>query len=333
MKRILIVCLFGLAGFTSCKKEKKSAIQPPDNTSIPQNTFHWQLYTQTNSQLSNNQVNAIAISKADVKWIGTANGLVRIEGNNWTIYNEYNSPLPSSTIQALAVQNNGTVWIGTNKGAVKFDGINWQTYTPENSLLLDKAIMSIAHDGIYNRTWLGTAKGLVEIKEDNSWHLHDETEGELPLSLATDHDGALWMGCHDHLNFRGKVKRFQFDKWSTYQLDRMGFESAFPYAIGVDKNNAIVAVLTGTAVQSVIRLNDGTWNELNRPENLHGMRSLALEGEKIWVGGTSLALLGEVLSAALPITGTDAGILAMAVDSKGNKWIGTAGGGLAVYHE
>ncbi|NNU34056.1 hypothetical protein HK413_07625 [Mucilaginibacter sp. S1162] len=78
--------------------------------------------------LPDQQVNSIAIDKQGIKWIGTANGLLRISGDTWTVYNDQNSGLPSSFILSIAAQDNGLVWIGTNKGLAKFNGTTLVCY-------------------------------------------------------------------------------------------------------------------------------------------------------------------------------------------------------------
>ena len=323
---IAIVLMAIITGLTACRR---SITEPGSGTGNPPG---WQLFTTLNSMLPDQQINTIAI-KNNVKWIGTANGLVRIEDNDWKVYHTQNSALPSAFIQALAIAPDGTAWIGTNQGLVKFDGNIWTLYTPANSLLPDKGIMSIAHDDLFHRTWIGTADGLVLIDAQGQWTLFDETAGELPLSMTTDATGALWIGAHEHASFRGSIKKFDNGAWKSYQLAPMGYESAFPYGIAIDHQGTVIALLAGTVVRTVIRFDGSTWQEITRPDAAGGVRALALEADKIWVGGNGLCRFGSQQENIIAIPGTAATILVMAIDSDGNKWLGTAGGGLAVYQD
>ena len=114
----LFLSILFLTG-TGCKKEK---VDPARN-----NDTQWIIYNSTNSLLPDNQVNAVAIGKNDVKWIGTANGLVRIREHGWTVFKKGSSGLPSSFIRGITVENDSTVWIGTDKGT---------TYTSGNRMSL-----------------------------------------------------------------------------------------------------------------------------------------------------------------------------------------------------
>jgi ligand-binding sensor domain-containing protein len=323
---LLITCC--MASMSACKKPKNNP-QPNHENEKPQ----WQLFATANSRLPDQQVNTIVIDKDDIKWVGTANGLLRIAGDTWTVYNDKNSGLPSSFILSIAAQDDGIIWIGTTKGLAKFNGTNWAVFTTANSILPDQQIMSLAHDKLNNRTWVGTPRGIVEISGQDQWTLHDETEDELPLAMVTDKNGALWIGAHDHVSFRGSIKKFQNGIWTSYQLDLMGYPSTFPYAIGVDKYNAVVATLTGTAVRSVIKFNGTGWNEIALPAKAFGPRALGLEGDKIWAGGTELMRLNDIHSAVIDMPANKPVILSIAIDSHGNKWLGTTTNGLMVYHE
>lgn len=323
-----LLLMIGLVSLVLACRKTKSPAPGPGEVRTP-----WQFFTVANSRLPNQQVNAVAISKNDVKWIGTANGLVRIAGDTWTVYNQLNSGLPSPVIQALTVQENGMVWVGTNKGLARFDGTAWSVYTPANSVLPDEAIMSLTHDNLHQLTWIGTAKGIAEVSGTGQWKLHDETGGVLPLSMTTDQNGALWVGAHDPFNFRGSIQKFRNGTWTTYQLDNMGYASAFPYAIGIDKDNAVVAVLAGTVVRAAIKLTVNGWKELTLPKNAQGMRAMAMEQDKIWTGGAEFMRLTEPSPAVIDIPTKINTILCLAVDSHGYKWLGTIDSGLVVYHE
>lgn len=153
----------------------------------------WIIRNISNSKLPDNQINALAISKNDVKWVGTANGLVKIDGENWTIYDNSNSPLPSGMVRAVAVEDNGTVWAGTDKGLVKFDGTVWKVYDHTNSVLTNDGISCITRDSIRKITWIGTEAELVKVDDTSHWE-KIEIGDNLIVSMVTDKDGKLWLG-------------------------------------------------------------------------------------------------------------------------------------------
>jgi ligand-binding sensor domain-containing protein len=79
--------------FPGCRKDEIETNVTPEPK--------WKHYNQSNAPLPDNQINAIAITDNNIKWIGTADGLVQINNSAWTVYNKTNSYLPSTYIQAL----------------------------------------------------------------------------------------------------------------------------------------------------------------------------------------------------------------------------------------
>jgi ligand-binding sensor domain-containing protein len=330
VKRILTICLIATSILTGgCKKDRTA--ESPDTTNAPDETIpEWVSYNTSNSTLPNNQINAIAIDRNDVKWIGTANGLVCIKGNNLTVYNTANSSLPSSFIQALAVESDGTLWIGTDKGLAKLKGTAWNVYTTANSVLTSNGIKCIAHDSKNKITWVGTEEDLVKVNSSDNFEYI--VEAKVIQSMAVDHDGALWMGVFNDFAFIGLIKKYNNGQWTSYRLDQMGHTSALPYGMAIDKNNHVVALLAGTVMKSVIRFDGTAWAEIPRLNDARGLKAIAIEDDKIWVGGSTFSQFGEKNSPLIKLPDTDSPILSMAVDSKGRKWLGTYYGGVFAYN-
>lgn len=332
MKHLIKLCLIlALATTLGCKKDKvktpqtsEEEIPQPDNTNFPE----WVTYTKATSPLPDDQINTIAIGKNNTAWIGTANGLARLNGSDWTIYNTTNSPLPSAHIQALAVEDNGTVWVGTPDGLARFNGTSWTVYTTANSQLTHNGIKCITYDAAHNTVWVGTEEGIIKITNGNWQYIaHFETI----LSMAVDHNGALWMGEFKGFSFVGVIKKYHNGQWTSYRLDQLGYASAFPYSIAIDQNNNVVAALAGTVVKEVIRFNGTQWDPLDRPKDARGLRAMVIYKDKIWVGGSTFTLYGDKNSPNIKIPGTRSPVLSMALDGYGRKWLGTFDGGVAVY--
>lgn len=331
--RLPVVILFSvLSFFSSCRKGGSEPVDPvpPPPAPVPGQPA-WTFFNTSNSKLPDNQVNAIAISKDNVQWVGTANGLVKIKDEQWTVYTAQQSALPSSTINALCVEPGGDLWIGTSKGLAKLTSQGIEVFTSSNSVLPVNAIMSVTHDNKNNTTWVGTERGLVKIK-GQEWTLFDETAGHLILSMVVDQQGVLWLAAFDHFSFQGRIKRFDQVSWKSFNLDNYGYPSTHPYKIEIDQNNDLVALLTGTSVSAMVKITGGNLQELPKPVAATGIRSFVLQQEKIWIGGRQLSMLGSPAPQVLEIPGITQGVLSMALGTDGRKWLGTSGAGLAIYN-
>lgn len=129
------------------------------------NASDWIFLHTGNSGLPNASVFTIK-NKNSIKWIGTWDGLAKLEGSTWTIYDTENSDLPSNGVFSIAIENNGTIWIGTNNGGiVKFDGNIMTIYNTSNSNLPNNTIRTIKIDGNNNK-WIGTDKGVAVFNEN-----------------------------------------------------------------------------------------------------------------------------------------------------------------------
>ncbi|MCF2443676.1 hypothetical protein L0657_06895 [Dyadobacter sp. CY345] len=306
------------------------SVENTEITTPQEHEVEWIIYNKENSKLPDNQVNALAIDDQDNKWIGTAKGLVRIKNETWTIFTHANSSLPSDHVTALTLENDGTVWVGTDDGLARFDGNNWSVYTNENSVLTNNNIKCLAHDTKVNVTWIGTDEGLVKADKNLSLE-HISVADNTILSVTTDHYGALWVGFFKSFAFIGQISKYENGVWQHHNLHNLGYPSSFPYGLAIDKNNAVLAVLAGTSTRAVIRNNESNWEEITRPDGARGLKTILLEDEKIWVGGNSLAIFGSKNAECVQIPGQETLIQAMALDSKGRKWLGTMAGGLAGY--
>lgn len=327
MRYLFKILLFLALSIQACKKDKPA----PPVPSNPDTTAKWVLYNSSNSALSNNQVNAIAIDKNDVKWIGTADGLIQIKGAVWTVFNNINSPLPSSFIRALAVESEGTLWVGTDAGLARFSKGQWSVYTRDNSILESNSITCMTYDAKNKLTYIGTDEGIIKIDSNNSWEFIYVSD--LTLSLATDLQGNLWAGVFNPFAFAGKIRKYTKGQWVSYSLPDIGYASAFPYSLTADLENNIYTVLSGTSTSCVIRFKDNVWKEIEKPENARGLKVVVVQDNRVWVGGNTLTLCGNEQSSSFDIPRAGSNIQAMALDSKGRKWLGTIRDGLAVYND
>jgi ligand-binding sensor domain-containing protein len=326
MKTSIYLILFITLIFSSCKKGK--TIIPDEEVNKP-DFPEWMIYNKSNSNLTDNQINAISIDKNDVKWLGTANGLIRINAESWDSFNSSNSLLPSNYIRAIAVTNQGIVWVGTDMGLASYNGQKWSVFNTTNSVLASNSITCITYDQKNERVWVGTDEGIIRIDKDGQLTLIYLTD--LVISLSCDRDGNLWAGTFNPFSFTGKIKQYKNGKWNNYVLPEIGYPSAWPYSVAFDLNNNLLAVLSGTAVKTLVRFDGNSWQEVQGPQDAYGLKSLLIDGSVLWVGGTRLSVFGSSQNKSISMPGINSGILSMAKDKYGRKWLGTLSNGLVVY--
>ncbi len=140
----------------------------------------WEIYRESNSGLSHNDIESIAIDSDNNIWIGTyGEGLVIFDGTNWTHYHEYNSILPDNYVLSIAIEPNDTKWIGTyGGGMVKIEDTNWTLYNSDNSGLMCNIVQAIVVDKNGSK-WIGTGTQGVNVYNEigfpNPSHAFDAT--------------------------------------------------------------------------------------------------------------------------------------------------------------
>lgn len=178
--------------------------------------------------LSNPKVNCFYEDEKGNFWIGTANGLNKLDSSGQFTYYFSNSEqvsLTSNNINCITGDNNGTMWIGTNKG---LNRININTFNIEkyyanpndfNSLISDYITkLLITKDGTI---WVGTSSGLNKYdKENNTFTRYQNNPNDSSslsentiLSLYEDINNNIWVGTYLGLskldNISGKFIRYK----------------------------------------------------------------------------------------------------------------------------
>lgn len=303
----------------------------------------WKVYTTSNSLLPNNHIQAITVQKNGIKWVGTPAGLARFDGQAWNNYNTANSGLPSSNITAISTGNQNSIWIGTDKGLVHYDGKNWTVYTTQNSALRRNTISKLFWDSNTQTLWIATEIGLVTY-DGTSWVDREDSNplfaDELILSIEKDRNGVVWVGSFDPFQFQGRLWQFDGTRWKRTKLEDHGLSSSFPTALIADEQNILWLTIKGTMGGFLVSIANNKWSILDKqslPCLEGGISAVVVEGKQKWMGsGTGIVVYKDTAcqsynsrNSGLP----DDFVSCIAIDEKGNKWMGTVNGGLAVYSE
>jgi ligand-binding sensor domain-containing protein len=96
------------------------------------------------------------------QWMGGTNGLQSHTGHNTKMNVTYFiDELPDSHIHAITEAPDGKIWAGTEKGITVFSESTWTTITDS---LPDLFVTAIAFDKADSSAWIGTKKGLANLK-------------------------------------------------------------------------------------------------------------------------------------------------------------------------
>ncbi len=263
-------------------------------------TDTWSVYDTLNSVLPDNEVISVAIDNNENKWIGTAEGLVKIgPDSTWTFLDTLNTLLladiafPLYTISSIGIDGSGNTWIGTICRLVKYDGLNWKIYGSSDGI--DAGIKAIAIDSSDN-VWVGTGGcgpdgGLLKLAGDTVQAVYNTGNSGIPSdevrSLAVEGNGSVWVGTDEN----GLAKFDGNSTWTIYDTTNSDIPDNQIIAIAIDGNGDI---WVGTEAGGLAKF----------------------DGVSTWTS----YLPGDY-------------IRSITVDAYNNKWIGTWYSDLAIYQK
>jgi hypothetical protein len=193
----------------------------------------WRVFTTSNSPLPSNSVGPIVVDRNNVKWIGSPNGMVRIEGNIWQIFDTTNTPLDTNRIFPMALDSLNNIWcIVWGKGIAKFDGTNWIIHNTSNSGLPSNTNATISI-GLDNTKWI-SFPGLIKF-DDVTWTWYNSTNSGLPTNAATNtaiEDQTKWIGM---VVLSGGMAKFNDTNWVIYNTGNSGLPSNVINQIRIDQ--------------------------------------------------------------------------------------------------
>ncbi len=310
MKRILLSLIFFFPFF-----------------SIAQND--WLVFNTSNSGIPHNVVKDITIDATGNIWVATYGGIAKFNGADWTVYNTSNSTIPSNVCHSIKADEN-TIWIGSVYGLIKYDGINWTSY-PYGYIIS----MEFEENG--DKWFGGYETGLVKYDGTN-WTRYDASNSDLIdstiYSIAIDVDNNKWFATVDGL--------FKFDgtDWTLYNVANSDIAGNLVASVSVDVDNNKWVTVSDLGISRFDGVNWVGFDSVNSElpdNNINTEIDFDTAGTK-WIGTSTAGLINfddfswnvyNTSNSGLPSNF----ILSVLIDANENKWIGTYGGGLAVYHE
>ena len=158
--------------------------------------------------LPNNTIRSIAEDHQDNLWLGTRNGLVRMNKRTGKFKSFFLPEESQRIIYTLYVSKDGTLWVGTDGGLSYFNPKTerFHTYTPQNTWLIDenghkqkisrysvKAIVEDQNGDLLIGTW---SSGLMRFKRGTNimYRYPSFNATNSTYSLFFDKHRRLWVG-------------------------------------------------------------------------------------------------------------------------------------------
>ncbi len=171
-----------------------------------------QTFKSYKNTLNPSKVMSITGDSSSNIWIGTMNGLEKLElsTGKYTHYeNEYNNPnsLSNNQVMSLLINNSDTLWVGTLNGFNEFDTKNkkfTQYYHSDRDTnsIADNYIECLFEDS-YGEFWIGTGYGgLDKFDRNKNVFIHHRNEPNDPGSIGSiniraiceDRNRTMWFG-------------------------------------------------------------------------------------------------------------------------------------------
>jgi hypothetical protein len=188
---------FDLNAVTNMKSVGNSEIiNNSSNSKVLKNEF--EVYTTQNSVLPWDMTRSISIDTNNVVWLGTDNGIVKIENNILTVINSKNSILRAIRNQTTILNSDVDIynnkWFNDGNTTYRYDGVNWKIFDSANSPT--KWTTGVYADKFGN-VWFSGFQGLIKF-DGKVWSVMDTSNSILPsnriMGVFVDSKKRLWIG-------------------------------------------------------------------------------------------------------------------------------------------
>lgn len=283
-------------------------------------------------QIRNQAVNAIAIDAQNNKWIGTAQGLIKLEKDTFQLFDPgiQSDSYTESSISCIQLAKNfpttQTIWLGTYRSAIlRMDSTGKFNYF-DFSNLGNFLVTSLTEDKD-GKIWAGTAgKGILTVDLLNGKSYYSTQNSKIlsnrVFAIHADRFGDKWIGTS-----KGLCRIRDNEKWESFKIDGQitsikEFQNSL-WIIAVDDEGSKIWKYE----------NFENWIELPVPSSLKYTRVMDFD---INTYGNSAFVSNQVavLANGNPTTyGKNQGFqsnsgLCIKFDNQGIIWIGTEGAGL-----
>ena len=291
----------------------------------------WTIYNTRTSEIGGDNISAVAPVSRGV-WVGSYQGLSRLNGGSWMDYSMFNEKLKNQSINCLMVDERGVLWIGTDDyGVIEFDGTHWTEHSAETRRLKMKFVKEIVKDQD-GTVWIGVTLGGVVRYDGHSWEKFTPDDCDLlsdfVLDIAIDRANRKWITTN------AGVSVYNDRNWNSFTMRNSGLPDDIVPAIAIDKNNVKwFGTLSGLASF------DGetwtVWNTGNSPLPSNQINDIAIDKDGLlWIATSGGAAVFDGVDSWVVFTPKNSqipqgNIYKVANDNSGNHWFGNDSRGLA----
>lgn len=281
------------------------------------------------SGLGANDVRALAVDNdQDAIWVVAADGVTRAAGQDSAFFAAGVAPLETARVGAVTVSPSGLIWLGGEGALFRIDGENWTRFDAGGGDFPTALItgLAVAADG---SVWLVDETATVcrfSAIQNRCVEFYRRDPGMAPgpaTGLLLDDESPLYLTAGSgHSLLDGA-------RWRTLAVSEPIRGNAVR-SLAVDADGDLWAA-TGQGVQQ--------FGNGQRPATVYDAATVGIDPATVrvlqptadggmWVGGAGAAFYDGAVWATLPITAELVGdvVQAIAVDSQGRTWFGTARG-------
>ena len=278
--------------------------------------------------LASNVVSALLAARNGVLWVGTRNGINRIEGGRIaTVAGPWSDG--TQPVSSMVEDRQGNVWIGSRSGGLsRVRGAKVETHSEADGL--SGSIVLSVYEDREGSLWVGTeGQGLNQLR-DVKLAAYGKREGlneEMLLPIFEDRGGALWLG-----SYGGVLQRLENGRFRNFGKEQ-GLVGKFLTSLVEDRSGSL---WIGTDDAGLFQMSHGRFRQYEQTaDGLPANRVVALLEDRegaLWIG-TFGGGLARLKNGRFTRYGRDQGlsadlVLSIAEDKAGRLWIGTEGGGL-----
>jgi sugar lactone lactonase YvrE len=239
----------------------------------------WTNYTTSNSGLTHNRVDALALDPWGRVWVGSVLGVDCFDGNSWQQYTPDNSTLPSGIVYDISFDSDGIGWFATYHNLSRWQNGVWQVIPTSNSGFSYKHIQNQTQDAAGTH-WFANWSGL-DWFDGQAWgHVDLPGQNDRLYDLEFDSQGRLWLATQ----FQGLLC-YADGGFTSFTPGNSDLPDVYVNTLAIDSQDRIwlgfpyegVACLNGTAMT--------VYNAINSPLPSDQVTALKVDSEdRVWVG-------------------------------------------------